>query len=1406
MCYWHNSSLGQQYYDATNTPRQYYYNNFGSATVGDASTFLSAAGSTRNSSSATIDIVSSSSLNVSKSLSTVGMNAIGYIRWNFFGTGSSSTSLSGATWEWEFDYKNTTGASPNDPNPMVANTDSWRYWLIANSYSGNNTLGLYVTATGGNLKLRLKYNTASNQFTDYASIALANNKDTYQIRIVKSVIGYYDIYILDRTTNTTTSKLNINVGTNVSGVDLNTYNYSYLEATSAANDRFQWDNINFYRQRVDYVPITGTINGISSIVYPGGTDVIPYGVNVNIRGDIIFGRITFNSANNGQALFTGGTLYKTSSSYLSPGTGTSLATYSVNNVNTSQVSLPSSEYYYSAGNTDGTTSNVVNYFLDMTARSPFYSGYPTTISYSVSTADADTYQSFYTSGYFPVSGSASTGPNVVAGNVYDWVGNVSSDWNDKNNWSPATVPGINDQARIAAAHPFSNPPIVSLTGATSVNVGSILFGNVIALAEPGITVNSGCTLNVSGDITKQSDTHSYFNNTAPYTTYLAGSGTIKAANINIISNTSLAGFPYTENITTSVSQLTISGNAGMVSNVIGGYAFNAALNITGGNTTLSGVVKTTNTAGSTSSLIIYPTTTATLQLANATALSGLSSLGTNTITFGNTGATVDYSGAAQTVYTDAAITGLPAGVNYMSLKFSGTGIKTALSGNLDIAGDFTNTLANDASNYANLSSPTVNFDGTAQNLYGGAGNGTTFYNVAFSGLGTKKMQTGKFDVSSSGVLTMAGTSTSTVLNANGLLTLRSTATSSATVAAINGPQITGNVNVERYITGGAGYRGYRLLTSPVYNATVSSNNVYSINYLSNSCYLTGTTGTTGGFDKPGNPTIYLYRENLAPLYNSFLNSNFRGINTISTSPNYIIDQDAGTFNILAGDGFQFFFRGDRSAANLADETVTTYVPVSATLTATGMLNQGTIAVRDWYTPATTSLSYSVLTGNTPARGFHLVGNPYASSINWDTYGNDATTSGILVKDVSKTIYSYNTTNKNYAAYTAGGGLGSNGATNIIASGQGFFIVDTTANGTITFKESAKVNTQVSGSNLLMGKPADVASLQYIRLQLAKDSVNTDDMVVRFSNTASAQYVVNEDAPYKQGYGTVSICSISSNNIDLAINQLPFPQKTEVVGLNVNVSTDGIYKLSLTQLVDIPQLYDIWLMDAYKKDSLDIRNNPSGYSFNVYKNDSTSFGAKRFSLVIKQNPAYAYRLLDFNALKLANATPQVEVVWKTENESNYTYFTVERSINNGKSFDVIGSQTGSSQGTYSFIDQNPVTGQNQYRLKQEDINGTFTYSNIVTIMYADKNSLASAKISVYPNPANNVINLAIAPAANASSYQISITNSSGLIIKQGTASQNSWQASLSNLLPGTYLIEVLNGKDKSLVGKSKFVKL
>ncbi|MEP6674928.1 MAG: hypothetical protein ABJA78_07225 [Ferruginibacter sp.] len=79
--------------------------------------------------------------------------------------------------------------------------------------------------------------------------------------------------------------------------------------------------------------------------------------------------------------------------------------------------------------------------------------------------------------------------------------------------------------------------------------------------------------------------------------------------------------------------------------------------------------------------------------------------------------------------------------------------------------------------------------------------------------------------------------------------------------------------------------------------------------------------------------------------------------------------------------------------------------------------------------------------------------------------------------------------------------------------------------------------------------------------------------------------------------------------------------------------------------------------------------------------------------------------------------EVVLKWQTSSEQNYSHFEVERSAN-GSSFEKIGLVTANNNSNtllnYSFIDVNPVSGTNAYRLKNVDKDGKFTYSSVINI--------------------------------------------------------------------------------------------
>ena len=98
---------------------------------------------------------------------------------------------------------------------------------------------------------------------------------------------------------------------------------------------------------------------------------------------------------------------------------------------------------------------------------------------------------------------------------------------------------------------------------------------------------------------------------------------------------------------------------------------------------------------------------------------------------------------------------------------------------------------------------------------------------------------------------------------------------------------------------------------------------------------------------------------------------------------------------------------------------------------------------------------------------------------------------------------------------------------------------------------------------------------------------------------------------------------------------------------------------------------------------------------------------------------------------------IKLLWSTATETNNDYFEIERS-RDAENFSAISSVNGAGNSNtkveYTFVDDNPFSGNNYYRLKQVDYNGDFEYHKTIVVNWSD-NILGetSDDINIYPNP-------------------------------------------------------------------------
>jgi hypothetical protein len=174
------------------------------------------------------------------------------------------------------------------------------------------------------------------------------------------------------------------------------------------------------------------------------------------------------------------------------------------------------------------------------------------------------------------------------------------------------------------------------------------------------------------------------------------------------------------------------------------------------------------------------------------------------------------------------------------------------------------------------------------------------------------------------------------------------------------------------------------------------------------------------------------------------------------------------------------------------------------------------------------------------------------------------------------------------------------------------------------------------------------------------------------------------------------------------------------------------------------------------------------------------------------------LTSFTAKQSVNG---VELRWATATEVSNFGFQIERAYlstqNNQTNWEKIGFINGhgnsNSPNNYSFIDDKPLSGKSQYRLKQIDKDGAFKYSSTVEVVSV---SLKYDLAQNYPNPFNpsTLITYSIPASSN---VVINVYNVIGELIKTlvnqyqeaGIYKVNFDAGSLSN---GVYFYKIQSG--------------
>ena len=196
--------------------------------------------------------------------------------------------------------------------------------------------------------------------------------------------------------------------------------------------------------------------------------------------------------------------------------------------------------------------------------------------------------------------------------------------------------------------------------------------------------------------------------------------------------------------------------------------------------------------------------------------------------------------------------------------------------------------------------------------------------------------------------------------------------------------------------------------------------------------------------------------------------------------------------------------------------------------------------------------------------------------------------------------------------------------------------------------------------------------------------------------------------------------------------------------------------------------------------------PSAATLNL-----TSLGALDI-FVSKLNPSgiLPLHLINFSGAVVNNANT---LQWKTADEVNTKEFILERSTD-GSSFTSIAAiaAKGFGNGLYVHNDAGIFTGKLYYRLKMVDIDGKFSYSNIISLTTQQNN-----KISVYPNPAKDLITVQTSDN-KLQGTQIILTDLSGKTLYKKTITSTFEILNVKTLPKGMYLINFADGSFQKLI--------
>ncbi len=264
------------------------------------------------------------------------------------------------------------------------------------------------------------------------------------------------------------------------------------------------------------------------------------------------------------------------------------------------------------------------------------------------------------------------------------------------------------------------------------------------------------------------------------------------------------------------------------------------------------------------------------------------------------------------------------------------------------------------------------------------------------------------------------------------------------------------------------------------------------------------------------------------------------------------------------------------------------------------------------------------------------------------------------------------------------------------------------------------------------------------------------------------------------------------NTELIVERRPPIISMDTVFLRITNTTIRDYRLKM-YAKSFGQNMVAYIQDACfeKHQVISLNGDTSSINFSVTANPASQ-ASNRFRIIFV---TYGTLPVHFTGISALPGYNNVQVQWTAADDKEVARYDIERS-SNGTDFLNVGAVNAGSNGSYSWVDQHPVSGINYYRIHSTGMAGEITYSTVVKA--AVKN--AGSDITVYPNPVvNKTINV-LFTNMDKGTYQLRLINTNGVAVSTQQivyAGGNVTEPVVLNpgIATGTYQLEIIK-PDKS----------